>query len=57
MTQLKDFRFVTALVSVFKRVESEEKTKSDNFYSSSKAEIIINVSELMMCFNKYMLEV
>ena len=27
---------------MFKKVESEDKTKYDNFYSSSKAEIIIN---------------
>ena len=31
---------------VFKKIESEDKTKYDIFYSSSKAEIIINVSEI-----------
>ena len=46
LTQLKGFRFVTTLVLVFKKIESEDKTKYDNFYSSSKAEIIINVSEI-----------
>ena len=46
LTQLKDFRFVTTLVLVFKKIESEDKTKCDNFCSSSKAEIIINVSEI-----------
>ena len=30
------------LVLVFKMTESENKTKYDNFYSNSKAEIIIN---------------
>ena len=33
---------MTTLVLVFKRMESEDKTKFDNFYSNSKAEIIIN---------------
>ena len=42
LTQLKGFKFVTTLVLVFKKIESEDKTKYDNFYSSSKAEIVIN---------------
>ena len=46
LTQLKGLRFVTTIVLVFKKIESEDKTKYDNFYSSSKAEIIINVSEI-----------
>ena len=49
LTQLKGFRFVTTLVLVFKKIESEDKTKYDNFYSSSKAEIIINESEATVC--------
>ena len=44
-TQLKGFKFVITLVLVFKKIESEDKTKHDNFYSSSKAEIIINESK------------
>ena len=32
---------MTTLVLVFKKIESEEKTKYNNFYSSSKAEIIV----------------
>ena len=43
-TQLKGFRFMTTLV--FNKTESEDKTKSDNFYSSWKAEIIINESNI-----------
>ena len=46
MTQLKDFKFVTILVLVFKKIESEDETKCDNFYLSSKAEIIINESDV-----------
>ena len=46
LTQLKGFKFGTTLVLVFKKIESENKTKYDNFYSSSKAEIIINESHI-----------
>ena len=46
MTQLKGFKFVTTLVLVFKKIESEDKTKYVNFYSSSNAEIIINESDV-----------
>ena len=44
LTQLKNFKFVTTLVLVFKKIEKEGKTKSDNFYSCSKAKLIINDS-------------
>ena len=46
MTQLKSFKFVTKLVLVFKKIESKDKTKYDNFFSSSKAEVIINESDI-----------
>ena len=46
MAQLKGFKFLTTLVSEFKKIESEGKTKYDNFYSSSKAKIIINESDI-----------
>ena len=46
MTELRGFKFVTTLVLVFKKVESEDKTKYGTFYSNSKAEIIINESDL-----------
>ena len=36
LTQLKCFKFVTALVLAFKKIEYKDKTKYDNFYSSSK---------------------
>ena len=45
LTQLKGFKFVTTLVLMFKKIENEDKTKCDNFYSSSKVEIIINESD------------
>ena len=31
---------------VFKKIKSQDKTKFDNFHSSSKAEIIINESDI-----------
>ena len=37
---------MTKLVLVFKKIEREDKTKYDNFYSSSQAEIIINESDI-----------
>ena len=36
LTQLKCFKFVTSLVLVFKKIESEDRTKYGNFYSSSQ---------------------
>ena len=50
LTQLKGFKFVTTLVLAFKKIESEDKTKYYNFYSSSKAEIIIN--DCGICLNE-----
>ena len=46
LTQLKGFKFVTTLFLVLKKIESDDKIKYDNFYSSSKAEIIINESDI-----------
>ena len=46
LTQLKSFKFVATLDLVFEKIESEDKTKFDNFYSSSKAEVIINESDI-----------
>ena len=37
---------MTTLVLVLTKIESEDKTKYDNFYSSSKAETIINASDI-----------
>ena len=46
LTQLKGFKFVTTLVLVFKKIEREDKKKYDNFYSSSRAKIFINESDI-----------
>ena len=48
MTQLTGLKFVATLALVFQKIESEDKTKYENFYSSSKAEIRINESDMMM---------
>ena len=37
---------MTTLVLRFKKIESEVKTKYDNFYSNSKAEINTNESDI-----------
>ena len=36
---------MTTLVLIFKKIESEDKTKYETFYSHSKVEIIINESD------------
>ena len=47
MTLLKGFKFVTKLVNKGKwNIESEGKTKYDNFYPNSKAEILISESDI-----------
>ena len=48
MTQ--GLKFLSTLVLVFKKIETEYKTKYDNFYSNSKAEIIINDSDIANVF-------
>ena len=45
MSELRGLTFVAALVLVFKKRGSKDKRKYDSFYSSSKAEIIINESD------------
>ena len=37
---------MTTLVLVFKKIESEDKTKFENFYSRSKSEVIINEGDI-----------
>ena len=37
---------MTALVLMFKKIESEDKTKYDIFYSHSKPEIMINENDI-----------
>ena len=47
------------LFLVFKKIESRDKIRYDNFYSSSKAERIINESDIVMkvmCLNESILQ-
>ena len=46
MSGLRGFKVVAKLVLVFKKIESEDKTKFDNFHLNSKAEIIFNESDI-----------
>ena len=41
---------MTTLVLVLKKIESEDKTSFYNFYSRSKAEIIVNESDIENVF-------
>ena len=46
LTQMKGSKFVATLVLDFKKIKSNNKTKYDTFHSHSKAEAIINESEI-----------
>ena len=46
LNRLKRFKFVTTLVSVFKKIESKDKTKHDTSYLNTKSEIIISDSDI-----------
>ena len=46
MTESRGFKFVTTIVLVFKKIEMDDKTRYDTFYSNSKAEIIINETDI-----------
>ena len=46
MTGFRRFKFITTLVLEFKKIENDDKTKYETFYSHSKAETIINKSDI-----------
>ena len=46
LSELRGFKLVTTPALVLKNIESENKTKYDTFYSHSKAERIINESDI-----------
>ena len=54
-SKLIDLLTLKSISVVKKKIESEDKTMHDNFYSSLKAEIKVKV-KLMMCFNQSMLQ-
>ena len=50
LSELKGFKFVTALALESKKIESKDKTKYDTLHSNSKAEVIINKSDINYVF-------
>ena len=50
MSELNEFKIVTALVLVLKKIESEHRTNYDTFYSNSKAKTVINEITFMMIY-------
>ena len=44
MSELKGFKYVTALVLEFKKIKSDDKALYSTFYFNSKAETIVNES-------------
>ena len=46
LSELKGFKFVITLVLEFKKIQSDDKTLQGTFYSNSKAETIINLSDI-----------
>ena len=46
LTELTGFKYMTTVFLVLKKIESDDKTKYDTFYSYSKAETFINESDI-----------
>ena len=46
LTELRRFKFVTTLISVFRKTEGNYRSKYSTFYSRSKTEIIINERDI-----------
>ena len=46
LSELRGFKFLTTLVLELKKIESDDETKYSIFYSNSKAETIINESNI-----------
>ena len=56
LSKWRGFKFMTTLVLVLKKIESEDKTKYDIFYSSSKIELIINENDIDDVFQSIYLQ-
>ena len=46
LIELKEFKFVTTLVLELQKIECNDETTYSTFYSTSKAEVIINESDI-----------
>ena len=57
LTELRGLKFVTSLVLVFTKIESDDNTNYNTFYSCSNADIIINESDIVFdsIYNKVIL--
>ena len=57
LTELRGLKFVTSLVLVFTKIESDDNTNYNFFYSGSNADIIINESDIVFdsIYNKVIL--
>ena len=51
LAELRGFKFVTILVSVFKQIESDDKTKYNTCYLHSKKQLLMKMT-LMAYLNK-----
>ena len=51
LTELRGFKFVTAIVLVSQKIESDDKAKYGIFHSNSKSKIVINESKIDNVFN------
>ena len=56
LPELKGFKFVTALVLEFKKKQSDDKTVYNSFYWNSKAEKIINKTDINDYLNQSILQ-
>ena len=56
LSKWRGFKSMTTLVLVLKKIESEDKTKYDIFYSSSKIELIINENDIDDVFQSIYLQ-
>ena len=57
LTELRGLKFVTSLVLAFTKIESDDNTNYNTFYSGSNADIIINESDIVFdsIYNKVIL--
>ena len=56
LIQLKGFKFLTTLVLVFKKIESEDKTSITVFIYTQKQKQVPMKVTLIMCFNQSILQ-
>ena len=57
LTELRELKFVTSLVLVFTKIESDDNTNYNTFYSDPNADIIIHENEIVFdsIYNKVIL--